>query len=278
LDATVAPADAFETSPGDAGSVREPREPAHDRGAPASALAAPPARGPAPDTRVTGARRAPSEKIGAILFDLDGTLADTERIHWQSFRAVLLEYGVDIGLEEYRRHFISADGGPEYACRTYGLPITANEMRARKGPIYRSRIAAGVGPMPGAREVLERLGRRRPVAVVTNTARIEAGIITGHLGVDGLLASVIVREDYARSKPAPDSYLAAAAALGLQPAECVVIEDTARGLGAGLAAGMRVIAVPSDLTFDNDFTGAICRLPNLDALTEDFLASLERTS
>ena len=222
-------------------------------------------------------RAVPSGAIAAVLFDLDGTLADTERVHWQSYRAVLLEHGVDIGLEEYRRHFIAADGGPEYACRTYRLPITADEVRARKIPIYRARITAGVPPMPGACEALRRLGRTRPVAVVTNTARVDAGIITGHLGIDGLLAKVIVREDYARSKPAPDSYLTAAATLGVSPSACVVVEDTARGLGAGLAAGMRVIAVPSDLTFDNDFTGAVCRLPNLDALTDDLLARLEGT-
>jgi HAD superfamily hydrolase (TIGR01509 family) len=212
--------------------------------------------------------------IAAIFFDLDGTLADTERVHWQSYRAVLLDYGVDIGLEEYRRHFIAADGGPEYACRTYGLPITADEVRARKGRLYRAHIAAGVPPMPGAREALERLGRSRALAVVTNTVREDAAVITRHLGLDGFLRTVIVREDYPRSKPAPDAYLRAAAALDLSPSECVVVEDTARGLGAGLAAGMRVIAVPSDLTFDNDFTGAVCRLPGLDALTDELLASL----
>ena len=187
---------------------------------------------------------------------------------------MLLEYGVDMGLEEYRRHFIAADGGPEYACRTYALPIAPAEVRARKGVLYRTLIEPGVAPMPGARAALERLGRTRPLAIATNTVRADAAIITGHLGIDGYLRAVIVREDYPRSKPAPDAYLAAAAALGLPPAECVVIEDTARGLGAGLAAGMRVIAVPSDLTFDNDFSGATRRLPDLAALTDELLAAL----
>lgn len=187
---------------------------------------------------------------------------------------MLLEYGVAMGLEEYRRHFIAADGGPEYAVRTYALPITPAEVRARKGVLYRALIEPRVEAMPGARAALERLGRARPLAIATNTVRADAAIITAHLGVDALLRAVIVREDYARSKPAPDAYLAAAATLGLPPSACVVVEDTARGLGAGLAAGMRVIAVPSDLTFDNDFTGAARRLPNLDALTEDVLAAL----
>ena len=104
--------------------------------------------------------------IAAILFDLDGTLADTERVHWQSYRTVLLEYGIDIGLEEYPRHFIAADGGPEYACRTYGLPITADEVRARKGVLYRARIEPGVPPMPGPATRSSALAER-PLAVVT---------------------------------------------------------------------------------------------------------------
>ena len=212
--------------------------------------------------------------ISAILFDLDGTLADTERLHWQAYRTVILEHGVDIGLEEYRRHFIAADGGPEYACRTYRLPITPAELRARKGILYRGLIEPGVPSMPGARSALERLGATRPLAVATNTVRDDAWLILRHLELDGLLRATVVREDYARSKPAPDAYLTAAAVLGLAAAECAVVEDTERGLRAGLAAGMRVIAVPSDLTFDNDFTGAACRLPGLDALTEDVLARL----
>ena len=62
--------------------------------------------------------------------------------------------------------------------------------------------------------------------------------------------------------------------LGLAPGECAVVEDTERGLRAALAAGTRAIALPSDLTFDNDFTGAACRLAHLDELTAELLARI----
>ena len=75
--------------------------------------------------------------IRGVLFDLDGTLADTEPLHWQAYNAVLGEFGVAVDLEEYRRHWIAVDGGPEYACRTYRLPITADELKARKTERYR---------------------------------------------------------------------------------------------------------------------------------------------
>jgi sugar-phosphatase len=86
-----------------------------------------------------------------------------------------------------------------------------------------------------------------------------------------LVDVTIARCDYVRAKPAPDAYLAAAAALGLAPGECVVVEDTPRGMEAGRAAGMSVIAAPNDLTFDADFTGCAHRIESLDDLTAALL-------
>jgi HAD superfamily hydrolase (TIGR01509 family) len=212
--------------------------------------------------------------IRGVLFDLDGTLADTERLQWQAYRSVLLEHGVDVGIDEYRVRWIAVDGGPEYACRTYKLPFTPLELRTRKTEVYRTLIRRGVAPMPGAREALERLRPTHRLALATNTVRAEVAVILGHLDMASLLHATIAREDYDRPKPAPDAYLAAAAALGLAPSECVIVEDTQRGLASGLAAGIAVVAVPSDLTRDNDFTGAAAVVSSLDDLTAELLASL----
>jgi len=84
----------------------------------------------------------------------------------------------------------------------------------------------------------------------------------------------IAREDYREPKPAPDGYLAAAAALRLTPRECAVVEDTERGVRAALTAGMRPIAMPNELTVDNDFTGCTRRLAHLDELTAELLQTL----
>src|SRR5262249_59693707 len=107
----------------------------------------------------------------------------------------------------------------------------------------------------------------RRMGLGTNRAGGEVGFILAQLGVASFSHATVAREDYARAKPAPDAYLAAAAALGLAPAECAVVEDTERGLRAALAAGARVVALPNALTFDNDFTAAACRLAHLDELT-----------
>lgn len=209
-----------------------------------------------------------------VLFDLDGTLVDTERLQWTAYARILAEHGVTIDLETYRVRFIAAAGGPEWACATYGLPCDAPTLRARKTVVYRQLIAGGAPPMPGARAALSRLHDAHRLAIATNTARDEVAVLLRHADLGGLLDAVVAREDYAAPKPAPDAYLAAAAALGLEPEECVVVEDTPRGLQAGRAAGMRVVVVPSDLTRDQDFTGATARVEHLDALTPAFLAAL----
>jgi HAD superfamily hydrolase (TIGR01509 family) len=212
--------------------------------------------------------------IRGVIFDLDGVIADTEPLQWQAYRRVLADFGVDVGLEEYRRAWIATGTGPEYAHRTYGLTITPEEIKDRKAKVYLELVHRGVTACRGAAEALARLHPTHRVGLATNTARAEVELILRQLGVARCFHATIAREDYARAKPAPDAYLAAAAALGLAPRECAVAEDTARGLRAALDAGMVGIAVPNELTFDNDFSGAARRLASLDELTPALLAEL----
>jgi HAD superfamily hydrolase (TIGR01509 family) len=201
-------------------------------------------------------------------------LADTERLQWRAYDAVLAPLGVTVDAETYGREFIATGLGPEWACRTFGLPLTPDELRERKRPGYRRLLEAGVAPMPGAREAVVRLRVTHRIGLATNTAHDETRLILDQLGLTGLLHAVVAREDYDRPKPAPDAYLAAAARLGLMPAECAVVEDTERGVRAARAAGATVVAVPNELTAGNDFTGSARRLAHLDELTADLLAQL----
>jgi len=213
--------------------------------------------------------------IRAVLFDLDGTLADTEPLQWRAYHEVLLRYGVEIGPEEYQRHWIATAGGAEYACRTYCLDVSPAQVKADKNATYRALIDAGVPARPGAVAAVQRLHATHRLAVATNSMRDETEVVLGHLGVRELLHELVTRERYPNAKPAPDAYLTAAAALGCPPAECLVIEDSQRGLAAGLAAGMRVVVVPSDFTRTQDFTGCTRDLASLDELTPALLQELE---
>jgi HAD superfamily hydrolase (TIGR01509 family) len=203
----------------------------------------------------------------AVLFDLDGTLADTERLQWRAYRETLERYGVTIDLPEYVQRFIVAGGGPEWVCRTHRLPVDAATVRAEKAAVYARLLPYAVVACPGAAAALARLVPRFALGVVTNSTRTEATAILAHLRLADRLRVVVAREDYARAKPAPDAYLEAARRLAAPAAACVVVEDTPRGCAAGRAAGMAVIAVPSDLTAPADFSAASARIAGLDDLT-----------
>ena len=81
--------------------------------------------------------------MSAIIFDLDGVLIDSEGLQYQAYVRVLRDLGVTITVEEYAQHWIAAGQGPEYAVRTYGLPVDAPGLRALKNPVYHEILHAG---------------------------------------------------------------------------------------------------------------------------------------
>src|SRR5439155_13399530 len=134
--------------------------------------------------------------IRGVVFDLGGVVADTERLQWAAYRNVLAEFGIDVGIDEYRREWIATGFGPEYACRTYRLPITPDDLRARKAPVYQAMLRDGVQACAGAGAALARLGRTHRIGLATNTARDEVDFILARLGVADLFHATIARDDY----------------------------------------------------------------------------------
>jgi len=213
----------------------------------------------------------------AVVFDFDGVVADSEELHYRAYSEVLAEFEVAVDREVYGRIWIGEGRGPAWAVEEHGLPITPEEIVRRKVPVYRRLLRDEVRLMPGAADALARMAAAFPTALATNSRLDDVGFVLDRFDLRDRFDRVITREDYESPKPAPDAFLAAARALGLPPARCLVVEDAAKGVRAAHAAGCPCVAVPHDFTRGNDFSLATRVLGGIDelvpALVEELLAS-----
>jgi HAD superfamily hydrolase (TIGR01509 family) len=212
--------------------------------------------------------------LRAVIFDLDGVLIDSEGLQYAAYSQVLARYGVRVSTAEYAEHWIAAGCGPEHAIETYHLPLEPARLRVLKNEVYHDLLRERVTLMPGARQALDRLRTKFLLGVATNSERPQVALVMAHFGIQPFFAVVVTREDYALAKPAPDSYLAAAAGLNVPPRSCLVVEDAHRGIVSAHRAGAAVVAVPNAYTQGTDFSLAAAVVRNLDEITVDFVDTL----
>lgn len=192
----------------------------------------------------------PAGEFAAYLFDCDGTLADTMPLHYRAWRAVLDPLGCDFPEEV----FYSIGGMPtatvvDFLNERNGLSLPALELAEQKEEVFMTLIP-GVRPIAPVVDFMLALEGKYPLAVASGGFKSVVTAILQTLGLIGHFQTLVTAEDVIHGKPAPDTYLEAARRLGVEPARCLVFEDTPLGRESALNAGMQCVLVPSGLVVE----------------------------
>lgn len=218
--------------------------------------------------------------LKALIFDVDGTLADTETAHRDAFNAAFIDVGLDwYWSESLYAGLLDVAGGKE-RLQYYWNIIDPDEaggskvketiaaVHAIKTQHYETMVSGGkLSLRPGMlRLIREAYAAQMPMAIATTTtpANVDA-LLRTPLGSDwrSLFVTVCDASTVKNKKPAPDVYLAALKALALPAADCLAFEDSANGLRAARAAGIPTLITPTSYTVGHQFNGALQVLPNL---------------
>ncbi|MFI6492564.1 HAD family hydrolase [Streptomyces sp. NPDC050564] len=183
----------------------------------------------------------------SVIFDLDGTLVDSEPNYFEAGRQTLAGLGItDFTWAEHEQYVgISTQETLVLWRERYGLTTPLETLLAENNRRYLELARASTHAYPEMRKFVELLASEGvPMAVASGSSPAAIEAILAGTGLASLLATVVSADEVAHGKPAPDVFLEAARRLGAAPADCVVVEDAAPGAAAAHAAGMRCIAIP----------------------------------
>jgi HAD superfamily hydrolase (TIGR01509 family) len=216
----------------------------------------------------------------AIIFDHDGTLVDTETPDIRACQMLYNEFNAPFDPQQWARLVAGSMSGYdillEQLAAFHGNGLTRNDMWQRLRELW-AITHQQVELAPGVRQLLPQLhaaGYLLGVASASDRKWIERWMLA--FGLLPYFQSIASSDDVRHNKPAPDVYLFAANQLGVAPENCLVFEDSLTGVQSAKAAGMVVVAVPSHITQNLDFSHADAVIAGLDNVTLDVLEALRR--
>ena len=183
---------------------------------------------------------------GAVLWDMDGTLVDSEEYHWLAWRDSMASEGITLTHDQFIRTFGQRNDSilPQWLGAGVS-PERILRVGDAKEELYRKLVREGrLAPLPGAMEWIRRLHHQGWVQAIASSApRANIDAVLEVIGLAGQFQAEVSAEDVTKGKPDPQVFLTAAARLNMPPARCIVVEDAVPGVEAARRASMRCIGV-----------------------------------
>ena len=218
-------------------------------------------------------------KNKAVIWDMDGVIADTAPYHLRAWQEVFRQRGKSYTEDDFRSNFGKRNDA--IIRNILGSKITLRELEAiatEKEASFRESARDNINPLPGAIELLQSLNERGFSQALGSSAPIEnIRLVTRELGIEDLFQVIVSGMDVKEGKPSPQGFLLAAEKLGIEPQDCVVIEDATAGVTAAKRAGMRCLAV-TNTSPKTKLARADLVVDTLEKVTVSDLASLLKHS
>lgn len=181
--------------------------------------------------------------ISAVIFDFDGIIVDSERLHWAAFNRMMEPLGKPVSWTEYVGTYIGFD---DRGCFRHALPgITEEELYrliTRKAAVFQELLeSGGAAALPGSVALIKHLSGKLPIAICSGALRADILPILGKLGIEKAFDTIVTADDTHISKPDPAPYRLAAKKLGVTSG--LAIEDTPAGISSAKGAGLKILAV-----------------------------------
>lgn len=210
-----------------------------------------------------------------LLFDLDGTLVDTEIIAARAVERCYKKWKINIDPQN-AAHVTGRTWKTAltFLFGKYPPPIRHDQATQIIQKQYAAELQKGVPEVPGSKKAIQSLASHFTLGLVSGSRKDEILLILNQLGITQHFDLILSSEDYPQSKPAPDGYLKALSTLQRSPEECLVFEDSEAGIQAAKAAKMHVIAITSTNHFNQNHDKADWQIPDLTSLTPQWVEEL----
>lgn len=201
-----------------------------------------------------------------LLFDNDGVLVETEKYYYEANVKALAEFGLELSFDVYME--IMARGGTAWeVAKKHGYTQDKiDKKRAQRDIYYQEFIQNENIEIDGVLETLKKLSKSYNMGIVTTSRRVDFDLVHNKMDIVSYMDFTLCVEEYPRSKPHPDPYLAGMKKFSATKDECIIIEDSQRGLSSAVNAGIECIIIDNEFTRTHDFSQASYKIQTIKEL------------